>query len=227
MLPDFNLIKFENGAPARLRQTYAVIFFLQVGASISIAINKASDCFPQIRDNYPTVASKISTQIGARVHDFQMWYENGTILHELTDRLSLSANDRKIFSELLDDQYMESYQIAEELPDEQVYITEGAKKQIHINAFERSAKARAMCIQRWGSMCVVCEKDLSNTYGDIGRGYIHVHHIVPLSEIAREYALNPTADLRPVCPNCHSIIHSKRPAYTIAEMREIIRANFT
>jgi len=227
MLPDFNSLIFENRAPARLQQTYAVIYFLRRGASISSAIHKASDCFPQINDNYPTVASKISTQMGVRVHDFSRWYETGIILSELTSRLGLSLCDRKVFIELLDNQNIESNQVAEELHDEHTTLIEGAKKQILINAFERNAKARATCIQHWKSVCVVCGKDMGDTYGEIGKGYIHIHHIKPLSEIGSEYELDPINDLRPVCPNCHAMIHSKRPAYTIDEIRRVVRENST
>jgi 5-methylcytosine-specific restriction protein A len=59
----------------------------------------------------------------------------------------------------------------------------------------------------------------------VGKGFIHVHHINQISEIGREYEIDPIKDLIPVCPNCHSMIHSKRPAFTIDEINEI-RKNY-
>jgi 5-methylcytosine-specific restriction protein A len=99
---------------------------------------------------------------------------------------------------------------------------EGAKKRITVNAYERSAKARAICIQHYGLNCSVCGFDFGETYGEIGIGFIHVHHLKPLSEIGKDYKLNPITDLRPVCPNCHAMIHQRNPAYTIEELKAVL-----
>ena len=44
-------------------------------------------------------------------------------------------------------------------------------------------------------------------YGDLGKGFIHVHHIVPLNKIGKEYVVDYKNDLIPVCPNCHAMLH--------------------
>jgi hypothetical protein len=49
-----------------------------------------------------------------------------------------------------------------------------------------------------------------------------VHHLKPLSEIKANYEVDPILDLRPVCPNCHAMIHTHEPPYTIEELSEII-----
>lgn len=100
---------------------------------------------------------------------------------------------------------------------------EGAKKQIAVNVYERSAEARAICIRHYGLNCSVCGFNFEETYGEIGVGFIHVHHLTPLSEIGKDYELNPMTDLRPVCPNCHAMIHQRNPAYTIEELKAILR----
>lgn len=56
----------------------------------------------------------------------------------------------------------------------------------------------------------------------IGEGFINVHHLKSLSEISQEYALDPIKDLRPVCPNCHAMLHRNKPAYTIEQLKDII-----
>ena len=61
--------------------------------------------------------------------------------------------------------------------------------------------------------------DFEQTYGEIGKGFIHVHHLTPVSSIGKEYRLNPQTDLVPVCPNCHNMLHRKEPPYTIAELQ--------
>jgi hypothetical protein len=52
---DFANIPFRNRAPERLKQTYAVLFYLCKGDSPRTAILKASDYFPQIHDRYQTI----------------------------------------------------------------------------------------------------------------------------------------------------------------------------
>jgi predicted HNH restriction endonuclease len=51
-----------------------------------------------------------------------------------------------------------------------------------------------------------------------------VHHLAPVSSNNQKYKLNPTRDLRPVCPNCHAALHyRKSPPYEIDEMKSILR----
>jgi len=111
-------------------------------------------------------------------------------------------------------------------PDEIDYpvLTEGATKQVTVNAYERSPKARAQCIEEYGYKCSICNFDFEKVYGKIGKDFIHVHHIKPLSEIKDEYTINPAEDLRPVCPNCHAMLHKRVPAYSIEEIKSVINS---
>ena len=96
---------------------------------------------------------------------------------------------------------------------------EGARKQISVNTYERDWTARDKCLQHHGTSCAVCEKDMSEIYGPVAAGLIHVHHLKPLSEIKEDYQVRPIADLRPVCPNCHAVIHRQKPPYKIEEVK--------
>ncbi len=101
-------------------------------------------------------------------------------------------------------------------------LFEGTKKQITVNAYERSPQARQECINKYGYKCVICDFDFEKIYVDIGQNFIHVHHIKPLSEIDEKYKINPIEDLRPVCPNCHAMLHKRKPAYSIEEIKNKI-----
>lgn len=71
----------------------------------------------------------------------------------------------------------------------------------------------------------MCGFDFEKRYGKIGGGFIHVHHLTPVSEIGKEYVVDPDPrnDLRPVCPNCHEMLHSRRGnPLSIEELRGII-----
>jgi 5-methylcytosine-specific restriction enzyme A len=114
--------------------------------------------------------------------------------------------------------------IAEEIVAPENY-QEGAKHSILVNAYERNLQARAACIKHFGAKCSVCGFKFEDNYGDLFKDYIHVHHLMLLSQIGEKYTLNPLTDLRPVCPNCHAIIHKKDPPYTIDEVKEFIIAS--
>lgn len=111
--------------------------------------------------------------------------------------------------------------LAEEVASYQL-VTEGAVQQITVNRYERSAQARSICIKHHGYDCVVCGFNFEQQYGELGREYIHVHHVKPLAEIGTAYTLNPVADLRPVCPNCHAMLHQQTPALSIDELRVVL-----
>jgi 5-methylcytosine-specific restriction protein A len=107
--------------------------------------------------------------------------------------------------------------------DETKNFYEGSAKQISINIYERNAEARAICIKKYGARCSVCGFDFGEKFGEIGAGFIHVHHLKPLSKIRKGYKLNPIEDLRPVCPNCHAMIHQRKPEpYSIEELKAIL-----
>lgn len=96
---------------------------------------------------------------------------------------------------------------------------EGARTTVQVNRFERDPAARKRCIRIFGTVCDVCGFDFGRTYGDIGVGFIHVHHLIPLSMIGKRYKVNASTDLRPVCPNCHEMLHKREPPLSIEELK--------
>ncbi|WP_063890434.1 winged helix-turn-helix domain-containing protein [Burkholderia ubonensis] len=102
-------------------------------------------------------------------------------------------------------------------------VIEGAMKIVAINAYERSTAVRQACIDHYGYRCIACGFDFESKYGERGKYFIHVHHIVPLASIGQSYAVDPIKDLRPVCPNCHAIIHRTDPPCSIEELMKMIR----
>lgn len=114
------------------------------------------------------------------------------------------------------------------LPEEigEVYgpLTEGAKKQITVNAYERDPKAVKCCkdyyMHRDGKLvCQICHFDFGAVYGVEYANKIHIHHIKPISEIGGEYEVDPLEDLIPVCPNCHMVLHANG-GITVQELRK-------
>ncbi len=99
-------------------------------------------------------------------------------------------------------------------------LIEGASKSVSVNSYERNPVARAQCLEHHGYTCKICSFNFETFYGAIGKNYIHVHHLLPLSEIKGEYVVDPLNDLVPVCPNCHAMIHSTRPALQIEQLKK-------
>lgn len=108
---------------------------------------------------------------------------------------------------------------------EEVGLPEGARKTVLVNKYERNPRNRASCIAYYGTFCQGCGLDFGKLYGPAGDGFIHVHHLVPVSEIGNGYVINPIKDLVPLCPNCHAAAHLKNPPYLLEELRELIRSN--
>ncbi len=116
-------------------------------------------------------------------------------------------------------------------PNEDVTKTfkEGTVKTVLVNKYERNPVARQKCIEFYGNeyKCVICGINFEKVYGDIGKGFIHVHHLIPLNEIGEEYIIDPKKDLIPVCPNCHAMLHRKIDGHymSVERLMKVIEFN--
>lgn len=111
------------------------------------------------------------------------------------------------------------------LPDELppgMAFEEGSVRRIEVNRYERDPQARMACIAAHGDTCCICGFNFGVVYGDEAEGYIHVHHTRPLAEAGGGRTVDPVEDLRPVCPNCHAVLHLNGRCRTIDEMRQLV-----
>lgn len=100
---------------------------------------------------------------------------------------------------------------------------EGAVLEVTLNRYERDPEARQACLKHYGLACAVCEMTFGDVYGDIGRDFIHVHHLDQLA-MGGERKTDPIEHLRPVCPNCHAMLHKRTPPVSIPELRKMLRS---
>lgn len=114
--------------------------------------------------------------------------------------------------------------VEKQIPDV-VAEKEGDRFSVVANRYERSTLNRYLCLRKYGYKCKVCGFDFQDKYGDVGKGYIHVHHIVPVSQIGPGYQIDPENDLIPVCPNCHAMLHRRNPPYKPDEISSMIAAS--
>ena len=104
-------------------------------------------------------------------------------------------------------------------------LQEGKVRSVPVDIYERNPVARKLCIEYWGAECNVCKFTFSKFYGPVGEGLIHVHHLTPISLTSGTRQVDPKNDLRPVCPNCHAILHKKCPPYSIEDVKNFIEKN--
>jgi len=116
-----------------------------------------------------------------------------------------------------------SKNISEESNMSKLTFVEGVPNKVLQTRYERNPYARRVCLDFYGLSCKVCGLNFEDKYGQIGKDFIHVHHLFQISSIGKEYEVDPIRDLRPVCPNCHAMLHKKRIPYTIEEIIEAIK----
>lgn len=96
------------------------------------------------------------------------------------------------------------------LPEPEEPSTEGKSRQVNITRYERDPKDRKKALDRDDYQCQVCLIKFELVYGEIGRDYIEVHHLYPVSNMGEDYkfdALDPERGLVCLCANCHAMIH--------------------
>lgn len=102
---------------------------------------------------------------------------------------------------------------------------EGKKQKVYTTKYERNSKIRKKAIEIHGTKCEICGFDFEKMYGEVGKGFIEVHHIKPLSESAEEIEVNPKTDLICVCSNCHRMLHRRRDAVmSVNDLIELVRS---
>jgi 5-methylcytosine-specific restriction protein A len=113
--------------------------------------------------------------------------------------------------------------LPEEFIENALMYVEGASKQVVKNIYERDLNARKAYLNHFGYTCVICGFNFEEVYGPAGKNIIHVHHHTnPLSFLKEEHTVDPIKDLVPVCPNCHTMIHSKKEMFTLDEVKYLI-----
>ena len=165
----------------------------------------------------------------------ETWHYLEIDLHSKPIEAYLDLNsDPEIFDYILKWSYLFLSLIMTLLPlrdemEEQIDQTgniEGIKTQYDGDRYERNRVNRMACIAANGFRCKVCGFDFGKVYGQVGEGFIHVHHLIPLSQSGDEgRVFDPVKELVPVCPNCHAMIHRKNPPYSLEEIRLMLMNN--
>lgn len=98
---------------------------------------------------------------------------------------------------------------------------EGRAIEVLQTRYERDPQLRTACLAHFGYSCTVCGLTFEVRYGALGAKFIHVHHLRPLAD--GEHPVDPLVDLRPVCPNCHAMLHRQTPPLSPDELRALLQ----
>ena len=150
---------------------------------------------------------------------FDILFNNGRIgwVDKKGGQPSLSARFRLVHEEWKHrkDRELEEFviglQAAAQFPEINPFKvrTEGGEKVYVSVRRERDPRLRADAIALHGIDCMACGFNFEEFYGTVGKDFIEVHHVVPLSEAGRTET-NPATDLIVLCANCHRIIHRRK-----------------
>lgn len=77
-----------------------------------------------------------------------------------------------------------------------------------------------------GYKCMACGMELKDKYGELGKGYIELHHIVPYSDMYQnDERVLKISDFYVLCPNCHSMIHKLDDVADLELLKNIVEFN--
>ncbi len=176
----------------------------------------------RIINRLPNVKFPLSKSGSIQYWHIPFWAEDadkkGQYIWELRPELKEAVGKLLTMGEFIPNTMMPE-EISEE---ESKSLFEGAKRQITVNDYERNPQARKVCIEYYGVSCQICGFDFGKFYGNQFEGIIRVLHKKPISELKDNYQINPKKDLIPVCPNCHSAVHSRILPYRSEELKCMI-----
>lgn len=110
-------------------------------------------------------------------------------------------------------------------------ISEGKVTQKQVLGRTRSKELREKAIEYYRDengrlKCIVCGFDFETHYGIHGRDYIEIHHEVPIcaytTEGKTEFLSEAINHVKPLCANCHRMVHRKpQNPLSIEELKKI------
>ena len=115
--------------------------------------------------------------------------------------------------------------------DEDDTITEGKVSTKTAIVKERSQKLRRAAIEHYTVdgkiVCSVCGFDFKKIYGELGDGYIQMHHENPIYQYSDDgfetYISEAVKNMKPLCANCHCMVHrNKGRLISITELKAIV-----
>jgi hypothetical protein len=153
-------------------------------------------------------------------------------LHKITNLgESYLLNNINNFNFIVDNNFDENQR--KEIIDKDysnLVIEEGFTKFTQIKTKARSRKLVEIAKDYYSKdgkiYCAACNFNFEDFYGEIGKGYIEIHHIEPIfakEDNFEQLAKEALSKVVPVCANCHRIIHRQQDKLlSISSLQELV-----
>jgi len=87
----------------------------------------------------------------------------------------------------------------------------------------RDRRLKQEAVRSRGDTCEVCGFDFADVYGEMGKGYIEIHHLRPLSQVKGRRVSVSVEGVALVCPDCHRMLHRKGvQPLPLEELRKVV-----
>lgn len=110
------------------------------------------------------------------------------------------------------------------IDEEDSVLIEGRLIESKVLKRQRNRVARERCLVESKCKCYVCGFDFEDVYGEIGKGFIEVHHKRPISTYDEEHEI-PQSELVALCSNCHSMVHHGKTLLDVDVLKELYNQN--
>lgn len=113
--------------------------------------------------------------------------------------------------------------VKQDMEEDEYQRTEGRVTETKVLHRQRNRTARQKCLEKSGYTCYVCGFNFEKAYGEIGKGFMEVHHTKPMATYEDEHPI-PQSELCALCSNCHSIVHRKREVLDVDELKRVFES---
>lgn len=187
-------------------------------ASYNIRV-KSEDAYLLDHENERDIYLPFSKKDGYGYGQSNIWYADDSLSMQFRDDIVNKLQD--IINETVVDILYDD--------ERKYYEGEIHSKVKKVITIKRNADARRKCLNHYFSnnnyRCLLCGFDFVKQYGVLGEKFIEVHHIEShtiKSKSTGIHEIDPVKELIPVCSNCHSIIHRRRPELSIETIKEAL-----
>lgn len=157
------------------------------------------------------------------INKFLEWADSIEYI-ELRNKFNSDQADKKRFEllihiDLLPKEVQKKEDFSSKNQDE---FLEGFKTELSIENSSRNRDLIKLAKEIHGTNCVVCGFSFERKYGQHGKNFIEIHHLIPIKDGIRKSTID---DVVPVCSNCHRMLHKGKTMLSIEYLKEIIDQN--
>lgn len=190
-----DLSKTLNKLPIHKNIPELINFRSPSGVSLKLSNFLAID--PDYSGKGMSSASKLDKII------FEEYHNNQQKLKLIANKIKSLVDDIEINNEI--------YKIEDDEISESESVKEGKVLYKYHKYRERNTKIvrrkKELSLKKYGTLkCEICEFDFFEKYGEIGKGFIECHHILPLYQSSNTLETK-LEDLCLLCSNCHRMVH--------------------